>query len=76
MTEKIAELLHELAVRPFSEHAAFSLTNYTFWLIIGVALVLIFFVVGVAQGRSSCRTASETSPRRASSSCATASAST
>src|SRR5512133_2371234 len=45
MSEKIAELLHELSVRPFSEHAAVSLTNYTFWLIIGVALVLIFFIV-------------------------------
>ncbi len=45
MTEKITELLHELSVRPFSEHAAFSLTNYTFWLIVGVVLLLIFFIV-------------------------------
>lgn len=44
MSEKIAELLHELSVLPFSEHAAFSLTNYMFWLIIGVALVLVFFI--------------------------------
>lgn len=51
MTEKIAELLHELAVRPFSEHAAFSLTNYTFWLIIGVALVLTFFVVASRKAK-------------------------
>jgi F-type H+-transporting ATPase subunit a len=45
MPVKIEELLHELSVRPFSEHASFSLTNYTFWLIVAVALLLIFFVV-------------------------------
>lgn len=44
MAEKLAELLHELSVRPFSEHATFSLTNYTFWLIIGVVLLLVFVV--------------------------------
>lgn len=45
MAEKLAELLHELSVRPFSEHATFSLTNYTFWLIIAVVLLLVFIVV-------------------------------
>ncbi|MRS12200.1 MAG: ATP synthase F0 subunit A [Actinobacteria bacterium] len=51
MTEKIAELLHELSVRPFSEHAAFSLTNYTFWLIIAVVLLLVFVVVASRKAR-------------------------
>jgi F-type H+-transporting ATPase subunit a len=45
MTEKIGHLLHELSVLPFSESAAFSLTNYTFWLLVGIALMIVFFVV-------------------------------
>lgn len=50
MPHKIEELLHELSVLPLSgghgaEAAGFSLTNYTFWLIIAVALLLVFFVV-------------------------------
>lgn len=45
MTEKIGHLLHELSVLPLSEHSAFSLTNYMFWLIIAVVLVLVFFIV-------------------------------
>lgn len=50
MPHKIEELLHELSVLPLSgghgaEAAGFSLTNYTFWLIIAVVLLLVFFVV-------------------------------
>jgi F-type H+-transporting ATPase subunit a len=45
MAEKLGHLLHELSVLPLSEHAAFSLTNYTFWLIIGVLLLLVFAIV-------------------------------
>jgi len=45
MAEKIGHLLHELSVLPFSEEAAFSLTNYTFWLLIGVAAILVYFIV-------------------------------
>jgi F-type H+-transporting ATPase subunit a len=44
MTEKIGHLLHELSVLPFSE-SAFSLTNYMFWLIVGVSLMLVFFII-------------------------------
>ncbi|MCE5203472.1 MAG: F0F1 ATP synthase subunit A [Coriobacteriales bacterium] len=51
MGEKIAELLHELSVRPFSENAAFSLTNYTFWLIIAVLLLLVFMVVASRKAK-------------------------
>jgi len=52
MSHKIEELLHELSVLPLSggqghEAVGFSLTNYTFWLIIAVALLLVFF--GVAS---------------------------
>lgn len=48
MPHKIEELLHELSVLPLSgghEAAGFSLTNYTFWLIIAIALLLVFFIV-------------------------------
>jgi F-type H+-transporting ATPase subunit a len=45
MTEKIGHLLHELSVLPLSESAGFSLTNYTFWLLVGIALLLAFFTV-------------------------------
>jgi F-type H+-transporting ATPase subunit a len=49
MPHKIEELLHELSVLPLSgghghEAAGFSLTNYTFWLIVGCVLLLLFFV--------------------------------
>lgn len=44
MGHKIAELLHELSVLPLSESAGFSLTNYTFWLLIAVTLLLVFIV--------------------------------
>lgn len=49
MTEKIGHLLHELSVLPLSETAAFSLTNYTFWLIVGCVLLLVFFVAASRQ---------------------------
>ncbi len=49
--EKIAELLHELSVIPFSEHARFSLTNYTFWLIVAVVLLIAFFAVASRKAR-------------------------
>lgn len=49
--EKIAELLHELSVRPLSEHAAFSLTNYTFWMIVALALLLVFIVVASRKAK-------------------------
>lgn len=47
MPLKIEELLHELSVRPLSggEATGFALTNYTFWLIIAVVLLLAFFAV-------------------------------
>lgn len=45
MSEKIAELLHELSVRPLSQGASFSLTNYTFWLIVACAILLLFMIV-------------------------------
>jgi F-type H+-transporting ATPase subunit a len=45
MTEKIGHLLHELSVQPLSEGTGFSLTNYTFWLIVAVSLMLVFFIV-------------------------------
>ena len=45
MTEKIGHLLHELSVLPLSEHAAFSLTNYMFWMLIALAMLLVFAVV-------------------------------
>jgi len=51
MTEKIGELLHELSVRPFSEHAAFSLTNYSFWLLVAIALMLVFFIVASRKAK-------------------------
>ena len=44
MTEKIGELLHELSVIPLSG-AAFSLTNYTFWMLVASTLLLVFVVV-------------------------------
>ncbi|MBN1192339.1 MAG: F0F1 ATP synthase subunit A [Coriobacteriia bacterium] len=46
ITEKIGHLLHELSVIPFSESASFSLTNYTFWLIVAIILLLVFFTIG------------------------------
>ncbi|MBN2248667.1 MAG: F0F1 ATP synthase subunit A [Coriobacteriia bacterium] len=50
MPTKIEHLLHELTVLPLSgghgaEAAGFSLTNYTFWLIVAVVLLLTFFIV-------------------------------
>lgn len=45
MAEKLGHLLHELSVLPLSEGAGFSLTNYTFWLIIGTVLLLAFWVI-------------------------------
>lgn len=49
MPHKIEELLHELSVLSLSgghgEAAGFSLTNYTFWLIVAVTLLIVFFVV-------------------------------
>jgi F-type H+-transporting ATPase subunit a len=51
MPEKIEELLHELSVLSLSgghgEAAGFSLTNYTFWLIVAVVLLLAFW--GIAS---------------------------
>lgn len=44
MPVKMEHLLHELSVLPLSEGAGFSLTNYMFWLIIAVVMVLAFFV--------------------------------
>jgi F-type H+-transporting ATPase subunit a len=51
MTEKISELLHELSVLPLSEHAAFSLTNYTFWMLIALSLLLLFAIVASRKAR-------------------------
>ncbi|MDY0339826.1 MAG: F0F1 ATP synthase subunit A [Coriobacteriia bacterium] len=50
MPTKIEHLLHELQVLPLSgghgaEAVGFSLTNYTFWLIVAVVLLLAFFIV-------------------------------
>lgn len=49
MPDKIEELLHELSVLPLSgghEAAGFSLTNYTFWLLVAIVLLLAFWIVG------------------------------
>lgn len=50
MPEKIEELLHELSVLSLSgghgAAAGFSLTNYTFWLLVAIVLLLAFWIVG------------------------------
>jgi F-type H+-transporting ATPase subunit a len=56
LTAAIAKLSHELSVLPLQgekltvgssfDPAAFTLTNYTFWLIIAVLLVAAFFIIG------------------------------
>lgn len=49
MPNKIEHLLHELSVLSLAgghgEAAGFSLTNYTFWLIVAVVLLLAFWIV-------------------------------
>ena len=49
MPNKIEHLLHELSVLSLAgghgEAAGFSLTNYTFWLIVAVVLMLAFWIV-------------------------------
>jgi F-type H+-transporting ATPase subunit a len=57
MPEKIEELLHELSVLPLSgghgheAAAGFSLTNYTFWLIVAVVLLIAFFLVASRKAK-------------------------
>jgi F-type H+-transporting ATPase subunit a len=56
LTAAIGKLTHELSVLPLKGEklalgdsfnlAAFTLTNYTFWLILAVLLVAVFFIVG------------------------------
>lgn len=56
LTAAIAKLSHELSVLPLNgaklaagksfDPAAFTLTNYTFWLILAVLLVAAFFIIG------------------------------
>ncbi len=51
MGHMVEELLHELAVLPmFSEHiGTFTLTNYTFFLLIALALTAVFFLVSTRR---------------------------
>jgi F-type H+-transporting ATPase subunit a len=59
LTAAIGKLTHELSVLPLQGEklaagdsfnlAAFTLTNYTFWLIIAVALVALFFILGARR---------------------------
>ncbi|MGB4442405.1 MAG: F0F1 ATP synthase subunit A [Coriobacteriia bacterium] len=55
MPIKMEHLLHELSVLSLAgghgEAAGFSLTNYTFWLIAAVILVLAFFIAGSRRAK-------------------------